>query len=358
MDIKDYIKNIKSIIKKENNYDDYIHACEEYKEFLLKILEKDENNIEANCQLASISLDKDNTVNILEDLLKRCENQMSNEDKARVYTNLAYFYEEDYYDDEELIEKSIKYLKKSIELNPQMKNAYIGLGERHFEMLSPLEKEKYLSIISELHNSNHYYYNYGVSLYKEGEIEKAKEIFKELSLKEAKNEEEEYAKDKSCYAYGICLAKLKEITKAEEVAFSLLTSNIFNRDIASLYYLCGNYEKCIETYIEEEKTFDLLPTDINKYFYSLMVLGKKDELKTKFDMIIKEKNKEIFEVKLKETNEEYIKEWEEEIKKDVDEILEGYEKITKAGFKPDSDIELYLEDAYCYLIDCPRHQAE
>lgn len=142
------------------------------------------NSIDSACTLAyaeSQARREKNSQLILEEFLEKYSDELNDVEKAKVYTNLAF-----YYNDEGNI-KEYEYLSAAVKLNSPYIETYRGLALYHFtayrEKGSVAELERSLLIYEKGRSiSDNYEMNFGyaVCLFELKEYEKAKTIFLQL----------------------------------------------------------------------------------------------------------------------------------------------------------------------------------
>ena len=102
--IKEYWNKLKAEYKnkyKENifkNYEQMVPVFEEFRNFLNELLNKYPTNVDIICILASVELElgyQETAIKLLEDFILKYKDVISNIDKARIYTNLGFYYEAD-----------------------------------------------------------------------------------------------------------------------------------------------------------------------------------------------------------------------------------------------------------------------
>ncbi len=354
MEIKDYIDRIKRAIVEKESYDDYVQIFEEYKDFLEKRIFKNPKDIIARSQLAAVfmelRMDSDFSKDIMEEALVNYESELSVDEKTRLYTNLAFFYEENY-----STEGCMDYLIKAINLNPQTPNAYDVLGRFYADQGNYREAVSLFETAQALSEVMKYHYNYAVALHQNGEVLKAKVVFEKLY--------QNYPTDtKVMFGFGVCCFETDDLIEALAMANKLaklseLDDSISEFQIADLFYLCDEFASH-NAMFDTTKYYENASW-LGAYFYCLNILGKKEQLSLKFSEVISRKEKDILEAMNDELDENFTFEDREEVvasysteKKDIETT---YFKVTNENFKPMPKLELYFMYG-CYLLDCPRHQ--
>ena len=355
---------IQDEIKKNDSYDNYRHAFVEYKDYLEECLLENPQDVEKVCQLVAVynelNYQWDDIYKLLNEFIKKYENEVTDEEKSRIYTNLGFYYD----DQRNGIKRAIRTLRKAVAFNLNNYKAYYGLGADYYGARKYDKSEEMYKKACELENNPIYKFEYANLLMINGKYEEAKIILEELIKKDFEFGKEDFAKIK--YSYIVNRIRLKEFENIESEIDELMLENIDNdyffcSDLESLYYLSENYKKLVEIYLKIEAQGDCRVPDeeLSIYFYSLKQLNKMDKLEKSFKRALKFKNEEIEDVK----NGEFKKEWTKvekkeeikEIRRQAKRLKTEYEKILKTDYKP--EVKIYPKFLYdCFLIDCPRHQ--
>ena len=359
--VKEWIKYIQEKIRNNSDYDS---VYEEYKIFLENKLKEKPKNVEVVCQLAAVynelTYQWEDIYKLLNEFIKKYENELTDEEKSRIYTNLGYYYD----DQRDGSKRAIRTLRKAVAFNPNNSKAYYGLGADYYGAGKYDKSEEMYKRACELENNPIYKFEYANLLMVNGKYREAKIILEELIKKDFEFGKEDFAKIK--YSYIANKVQLKEFENIEAQIDELMLENIdndyfFGSDLESLYYLSENYKKLVEIYlkIDAQEDCQVPYEELPIYFYSLKRLDKFDKLEKSFEKALKFKNEEIEDVK----NGEFKREWTKsekkeeirEIKRQIKNLKAEYEKILKTDYKP--EVKIYPKFLYdCFLIDCPRHQ--
>ena len=361
---EEWARYIQDEIKKNDSYDNYKHAFIEYRDYLEKCLLENPRDVEKVCQLAAVynelTYQWEDIYKLLNEFIKKYENEVTDEEKSRIYTNLGFYYD----DQRNGIKRAIRTWRKAVAFNPNNSKAYYGLGADYYGARKYDKSEEMYKKACELENNPIYKFEYANLLMINGKYEEAKIILEELIKKDFEFGKEDFAKIK--YSYIVNRIRLKEFENIESEIDELMLENIDNdyffcSGLESLYYLSENYKKLVEIYLKIEAQGDCRVPDeeLSIYFYSLKQLNKMDKLEKFFKRALKFKNEEIEDVK----NGEFKKEWTKaekkeeikEIRRQAKRLKAEYEKILKTDYKP--EVKIYPKFLYdCFLIDCPRHQ--
>ena len=354
---------IKYIQEKIRNNSDYDSVYEEYKVFLENKLKENPRDVEKVCQLAAVynelTYQWDDIYKLLNEFIKKYENELTDEEKSRIYTNLGYYYD----DQRDGSKRAIRTLRKAVAFNPNNSKAYYGLGANYYGAGKYDKSEEMYKRACELENNPIYKFEYANLLMINGKYEEVKIILEKLLKGNFDFCKEDLAKIK--YSYIVNKIYLREFENIKVKIDELMLENVGNEDFwdyifAELYYLAGKYEKSEETYAKmKNSNYEVATWWIAPYFYSIKQLNQKEKLQREFEEILEIKSEEIEDVK----NSEFKREWTKsekkeeirEIKRQIKSLKAEYEKILKTDYKP--EVKIYPKFLYdCFLIDCPRHQ--
>ena len=188
--IKEYWENLKTEYEtayKVSIFSDYnvlMQYAERFGSYLRGLMQEHPLDVDVVCALATVEQvlrHEENSIQLLEDFLETYSGELSDTDKARVYTNLAFYYS----DDGNI--KEYNYLSAAVKLKSPYIETYRGLALYHFsayrENGSVEELKKSLRAFEKgIIVSNDYEMNFGyaVCLFGLKEYEKAKTIFVQL----------------------------------------------------------------------------------------------------------------------------------------------------------------------------------
>ena len=313
------------------------------------------NSIDSACELAyaeSQARREKNSQLILEKFLEKYSDELNDVEKAKVYTNLAF-----YYNDEGNI-KEYEYLSAAVKLNSPYIETYRGLALYHFSSYadkgsveelerSLLTYEKGRSI------SYNYEMNFGraVCLFELKEYEKAKTIFLQL-LENYPNRMRLFLCIAYCDVYLgnkiQSLDYLKKIKIGGDPAYQR-DDEIWEFDIFNAYYVLDEYKLFLEECEKAKSSCDL---NYGPYYFGLWTMNQHDQFHLEVDKQRTEILACIEDVKIdddfasEEERQEYLQCWEDDL--ESLNILEH--KIKYENYKP--VVELKLWPIYdCYLID-------
>ena len=358
--VKEWIKYIQEKIRNNSDYDS---VYEEYKTFLENKLKEKPKNMEVVCQLAAVYNELNyqwkDIYKLLNKFIKKYENELNDEEKSRIYTNLGYYYD----DQRDGSKRAIRTLRKAVAFNLNNSKDYYGLGADYYGAGKYDKSEEMYKRACELENNPIYKFEYANLLMVNKKYEKAKIILEKLLEGNFDFCKEDLAKIK--YSYIVNKIYLREFENIKVKIDELMLENVGNEDFwdyifAELYYLAGKYEKSEETYAKmKNSNYEVATWWIAPYFYSIKQLNQKEKLQREFEEILEIKSEEIEDVK----NSEFKREWTKsekkeeirEIKRQIKSLKAEYEKILKTDYKP--EVKIYPKFLYdCFLIDCPRHQ--
>ena len=318
------------------------------------------NSVNSACELAyaeSQSRRERNSQLILEAFLEKYRDKLSDVEKAKVYTNLAF-----YYSDEENI-KEYNYLSAAVKLKSPYIETYRGLALYHFsayrEKGSAEDLKKSLRAFERgIIVSNDYEMNFGyaVCLFELKQYEKAKVIFEEL-LKSYPNRMRLLVCIAYCDVYlgnkKQALDRLKQIKLGGDVAYHLSNDEVFELDIIDAYYILDEYGLFLDECEKAKSDCDLSD---GPYYFGLWTMKQHDMFDREVDKQRNELLACIENAKIdedfdsEEEKQDYIKSWED----DLENLNLLEHKIKDENYKP--MVELKLWPIYgCYLIDCLTH---
>lgn len=313
------------------------------------------NSVDSACELAdaeSQAWREKNSQLILEEFLAKYSDELNDVEKAKVYTNLAF-----YYNDEGNI-KEYEYLSAAVKLNSPYIETYRGLALYHFtsyaEKGSVEELERSLLTYEKGRSiSDNYEMNFGyaVCLFELKEYERAKTIFVQL-LENCPNR----MRLLLCIAYCDVylgnkiqsLDRLKKIKIGGDPAYQR-DDEIWEFDIFNAYYVLDEYKLFLEECEKAKSSCDL---NYGPYYFGLWTMNQYDQFHLEVD---KQRTKIlacIEDVKIdddfasEEERQEHLQCWEDDL--ESLNILEH--KIKYENYKP--TVKLKLWPIYgCYLID-------
>ena len=313
------------------------------------------NSVDSACALAyaeSHARREKNSQLILEKFLEKYSDKLNNVEKAKVYTNLAF-----YYNDEGNI-KEYEYLSAAVKLNSPYLETYRGLALYHFSSYADkgsVEELKRSLLIYEKGRSisDNYEMNFGraVCLFELKEYEKAKTIFLQL-LENYPNR----MRLLLCIAYcDVYLGNkiqsldyLKKIKIGGDPAYQR-DNEIWEFDIFDAYYVLDEYKLFLEECEKAKSTCDL---NYGPYYFGLWIMNQHDQFYLEVDKQRTEILACIEDVKIdddfasEEERQEHLQCWGD----DLEALSTVVHKIKNENYKP--VVELKLCPIYdCYLID-------
>ena len=334
---------------------------ERMKSYLLEKQSECPSNVDVICTLASVELElRDENFDyfeFLKNFLNEFENSLSDNDKSRIYTNLAFW--------EDFSKDGLKYLNLAKKLNSPFVETYTGLGLYYFSEFEYSKEEKnllishnYFKTAREINENYITSFNYAVSLFELKEYEKAKVIF--LSLLEVYPNRMRLL---LCLAYcevylgnkDEAMSYVEKVKAGQDLKYNLNTDDISEDQIIDVYYALEEYDiflnlcgDCVEFYYTVEW---------EEYFYVLWLKNQKEKF-----FILEEKNRKYFEEAIEEAiaDEDYDSEKEkQETIASWEEDKRNFEKMIfsiKSGASiPEIKLKLYPEYS-CFMVDCVRHK--
>ena len=364
--IREYWQNLKteyestykvSIFSDYNVLKEYV---ERFKTYLNGLLHEHPHDLNIVCALATVEQvlrHEENSIQLLEEFLRKYIEELSDTDKARVYTNLAF-----YYNDEGNI-KEYDYLSAAIKLKSPYIETYRGLALYHFsayrekgsveelkESLRAFEKGRTVSNDYEMN------FGYAVCLFELKQYEKAKVIFEEL-LKSYRNRMRLLVCIAYCDVYlgnkKQALDRLKQIKLGGDVAYHLSNDEVFEFDIIDAYYILDEYSLFLD---ECEKAKEHCDLSDGPYYFGLWIMNQHDMFHREVDkqrteiLACIENAKMDEDFNSAEEKQDYIKSW----KDDLENLNLLEHKIKDENYKPMVELKLWPIFG-CYLIDCLIH---
>lgn len=341
-----------------SNYDILQQYAESFRMHLISLMCEYPNNVDVACALATVEQvlrREESSIELLEEFLRKYTDVLSHTEKARVYTNLAFYHKGEI--------EEYNYLVKTEKLKSPYIETYRGLALYHF---SSYENSGSVEALTKsLHTfekgltvANDYEMNFGraVCLFELKEYDKAKTNFEEL-LKDYPNRMRLLLCIAYCDMYlgnkKQALNRLKQIKIGVDSAYHLDNDDISEFDIIDAYYILDEYGLFLE---ECEKAKEHCDLSYGPYYFGLWIMNQHDRFyhevnkqRTEILACIEDaKMDEDFDSE--EEKQDYIKSWEDDLKNLN--LLEH--KIKDENYKP--VVELKLWPIYeCYLIDCLTH---
>ncbi len=318
------------------------------------------NSVDSACALANAESQawrEKNLQLILEEFLEKYSDELNNVEKAKVYTNLAF-----YYNDEGNI-KEYDYLSAAVKLKSPYIETYRGLALYHFtayrEKGSVEELERSLLTYEKGRSiSDNYEMNFGraVCLFELKEYEKAKTIFWQL-LENYPNRMRLFLCIAYCDVYLgnkiQSLDYLKKIKIGGDPAYQR-DDDIWEFDIINAYYILDEYKLFLEECEKAKSSCDL---NYGPYYFGLWTMNQHDQFYLEVD---KQRKRILTSIEESTVDEDFDSE-EEKLdyfqcwKDDLESLNILEHKIKYENYKP--VVELKLWPIYdCYLIDYLTHK--
>lgn len=363
--IKEYWENLKTEYEAAYNvsifsdYDILKQCTERFRTYLRVLMHEHPHDVDVVCVLATVEQvlrHEENSIQLLEEFLRKYTEELSDTEKARVYTNLAFYHNGEI--------EEYNYLVKAEKLNSPYIETYRGLALYHFssyENSGSIEAlTKSLHIFEKgLTVANDYEMNFGraVCLFDLKEYDKAKTNFEEL-LKDYPNRIRLLLCIAYCDVYlgnkKQALNRLKRIKIGVDSAYHLDNDDISEFDIIDAYYILDEYGLFLE---ECEKAKEHCDLSYGPYYFGLWIMNQHDRFyhevnKQRTEILACIENAKMDEdFNSTEEKQDYIKSWED----DLENLNLLEHKIKDENYKP--MVELKLWPIYgCYLIDCLTHK--
>ncbi len=349
--VNKYIKNFQDSFYGKGHYE-RLAMIEELDSFIRKSLLKNPKDVDSlmiwACAQFELGKSLDAFVPRLNDFLNENEKELDEEEKARIATNIAGFYNSDFDFDME-----IKFLQIASRYNSHYPETYYGLAYYYFYKLEYNLAEEFFAKALEFTKNHLYFLNYIYALINNYKYEKALEVLEEaLDL---------YPDISEFYQAKIIVKiRMDKLDEARILIEDLETRGYSdNVYISELYYEIKDYKKCIEKF-DDYKAHKICISDSMFYFDALYRLGEIDKLDEVRDYIIELMQKDLEIISKEELDDNYL---EEDRNDDMDykkyEIAKFREEIemikhSLLAYKKD-EIQLYPIE-FCYIIDCLGHE--
>ena len=175
---EEWARYIQDEIQKNDSYDNYKHVFIEYKDYLEECLLENPRDVEKVCQLAAVynelTYQWEDIYKLLNEFIKKYENELTDEEKSRIYTNLGYYYD----DQRDGSKRAIRTLRKAVAFNSNNSKAYYGLGADYYGAGKYEKSEEMYKRACELENNPIYKFEYANLLMINGKYKEAKIIWK------------------------------------------------------------------------------------------------------------------------------------------------------------------------------------
>ena len=342
-----------------NNYEQTVPVFKKFRKFLNELLSRYPTNVDIICILASVELElgyQETAIKLLEDFTLKYKDVISNIDKARIYTNLGFYYEADKKQDEYLLEAE-KLNSPFVETYKELALTYFSNYEYNKTTEDLYKSLKYFEKALKITNDYEIYFGYAVCLFETKQYQKAKKIFEEL-LREYPNRMRLLLSISYCEAYlgnkEKAIHYLKQVKVDQDKNYYLATDDIGEFEVFEVYYFLEEYDLFLEECEKEIMRYYF--ADWDHYFYTLWLKNMNEKFNKYIDKYRNEMLEAIKEAKIdddfsdEEEREEYIKSYEEDLEK----LITMSNKIQNGNYKPKIELKLYPEYE-CFLIDCIRH---
>ena len=280
--IKEYWENLKAEYGATYNasifsdYDILKQCTERFRTYLRVLMHEHPHDVDVVCVLATVEQvlrREENSIQLLEEFLRKYTEELSDTEKARVYTNLAFYHKGEI--------EEYNYLVKAEKLNSPYIETYRGLALYHF---SSYENSGSVEALTKsLHTfekgltvANDYEMNFGraVCLFDLKEYDKAKTNFEEL-LKDYPNRMRLLLCIAYCDVYlgnkKQALNRLKQIKIGVDSAYHLDNDDISEFDIIDAYYILDEYGLFLE---ECEKAKEHCDLSDGPYYFGLWIMNQ------------------------------------------------------------------------------------
>lgn len=365
--IKDYWQKLKTEYEEHYQkvfFSDVSHYhqtkpfVERLQQFLTDLLVEHPADMAIVCALATVEQElrrDDEAIRLLETTISTYHQSIEDDDLARAYTNLAFYYEYQ--------PKSYDYLMKAKSLNSPYVQTYKGLGLHHFSEYersgSIADAESSLACFEracQIQPSDEMVYAYAVGLFTLKQYEKANTVFKEL-LEVYPNRMSVLLGMAYCNIYlgnkAEALGLLQQIVVGQDEVYHLGIDDIEERQIFDAYYVLEEYELFLESVHKVVDEYYWPNWDY--YLYTLWITKQEEKYYRYIDKYREEILNHIEDIR---GDDEYTEEEKpnsiSEYEVDLANLKNIANRIEKNGDKPTVQLKLWPEFS-CFLVDCIRH---
>lgn len=363
--IIDYFDNLRNEYKHQfnepifSNYHNTKPFIKRFRKFLINLFQENPTSVEVVCVLASaqnLLCYELIAIEILEKFLNENIENLSDQDKARICTNIGFYYE--------YTDLGRDYLLKAEKLNSPFLETYKGLGLYYFSEYQFYKEEiyirkslKYFEKAIEIDCSYEIQFDYAVVLFELKEYQKAKERFEKLLL-EYPNRMRLLLSLAYCETYlgnkSQAILYLEQIKAGRDCNYNLNTDDIGDYEIHDVYYVLEEYmlflKECSKTIMEYSHT------DWAHYYYALYLYDI-EKFNDSIHQQISNFQNTINDRKLDDDfeSEEEKQEYIQSDIEDLEKFIAMIDKIKNENYKPEIKLSLYPEFS-CFLIDCIKHK--
>ncbi len=354
------LTEVEEFKQEEAGFDEsYYYMLDSLQNFLCVQLLKYPSNLDCAlyCAAAELEMLEDET-----EITKRLEEygetylfRLSEQEKARYYTDLAYYYNE--YDARE---QELRCLEAAESAGSEYPHTYYALGLHYYYKKEDYKRaEAYFKRAADMPSKYRYYYaySYAVTLYDNEKYEEAKAVFEDLLAENA-------GRQQLIRAVAICEMKLGNKERALDFLERIQLGEDQYReyvdgvDVASIYCELGEYQKCLDALAFSQES-RMVTYQRTEYFYSLLMAGKVETFDRVIQTVLSNLNNDIHRIEGMTITEEYTVAEKEGDLKDASYRLQKFEGMISAVQKKDYQYKNRNEALhpieFCYLIDCLRH---
>lgn len=319
------------------------------------------DNVDVACMLAAARMEcrepEEACARLLEDFLAANESTLSAQEKARIFTDLGFYRE----DDES---KRAHYLQLAAQLDSPYPQTFKGLGLVNFagalDAVSNLEAS--VEAFASAHAKTGEYefaFDQGVALYAAKRFGEAAEVFT-AQLSDFPD------RPRLLLALAYCrvhtgdregaLELLARVQAATAQAYSLSCDEVDPLEIYDAYYALGDYARFLAGYDKVLSEYSFFTWD--HYLYALWATGQRERYAATVARLIEEEEQEIAQSRTSPDFEDETEreEWIAACQKSLDDVRAAASHIEAGNYRPEVELNLYPEYG-CFLVDCLRHVA-
>lgn len=343
-----------------NDYDETLPYLQKLEAFLTAEHAKHPTDVDVACYLASARLacrfDEEHCIKLLESFVSDNDAVLSDGDRARIFTNLGFYADDD--------QRRKHYLHEAADVGSPFVQTYKGLGLAYFSscvdggVLEDVTQSIHVfESAMALSDDYEYAFDYAVGLYQGKRFAEAVEVFEGLLAAHPDRPRLVLALA-YCQIYlgnkALALEDLNRVKRAEAAAYPLNSDDVDAIEIINAYYVLEEYEHFVSAC--EEVLHEYSFSGWDHYFYALWVTGRTERFERTVQACRDEILQTIAEAQGDEDFEDEAErqEYIESYAADLQALETMVECVREDRYRPVLDLTLYPEYG-CFLIDCVRH---
>ncbi|RRC96250.1 tetratricopeptide repeat protein [Schaalia canis] len=343
-----------------NDYDETLPYLQKLEEFLTAEHAKHPTDVDVACYLASARLacrfDEEHCIKLLESFVSDNDAVLSDGDRARIFTNLGFYADDD--------QRRKHYLHEVADVGSPFVQTYKGLGLAYFS--SCVDGGVSEDITQSIHaferamticGDYEYAFGYAVALFQGKRFAEAVEVFEGLLAAHPDRPRLVLALA-YCQIYlgnrELALDYLNRVHEGEAEPNQLNSDDVDAIEIINAHYVLEEYEHFVDACDEVLEEYSY--SDWDHYFYALWVTGRTERFERTVQACRDEILQAIAEAQKDEDFEDEAErqEYINSCTADLQALEARVRRIQEEQSAPVLDLTLYPEYS-CFLIDCVRH---